>query len=403
MSDRLTYLFQRYLNRSCSQAERTELMGLALEENLQEELKKLISDAWSFTGTESAIGDREKEQLLSGIFSGQLGAEGETGISQRAEGATLHRGNFNWKRWAVAASVLVLLGLSFFILRYAPGEKKKDPVAATDVEAPKVSKASITLADGRVIAVEELSRIDQASVSIQKTADGRIVYRPDGRAAEPAPAWNTLSNPRGSKVIDLTLSDGSRVWLNAGSSITYPVAFNGNERKVSMTGEAYFEASPSPSAGGVLRPFRVQSGLTTVTVLGTHFNVNAYDDEAAIKVTLLEGSVNVSNAQQSLIIKPNQQAVVTAGSVSLNSDVNVDEVMAWKNGRFQFGGIGIEEVMRQISRWYDVEVMYEVKPQDVHFRGGISRDVEASKVLKMLETTEAVHFRIEGRKVFVIK
>jgi ferric-dicitrate binding protein FerR (iron transport regulator) len=193
----------------------------------------------------------------------------------------------------------------------------------------------------------------------------------------------------------MTLSDGSKVWLNAGSSVRFPVAFTGNERKVSITGEAYFEV-----AHDARKPFIVKdiNRNAEVQVFGTHFNVNAYDDEPTINVTLLEGSVKVNNT----MIKPGQQAQVGNG-VKVASNVDFDEVMAWKNGRFQFEGAGIEEVMRQVARWYDVEVIYENKPLNQHFRGGISREVEASKLFKMLEMTEAVHFRIEGKKVYVIK
>jgi len=234
-----------------------------------------------------------------------------------------------------------------------------------------------------------------------KNADGGIIYDGALRQAQGDIQYNTLTNPKGSKVVDMTLSDGTRVWLNAGSSVTYPVAFVGKERKVTIDGEAYFEVTHN-----VAMPFKVSKGNMEVTVLGTHFNVNAYDDDAIIKVTLLEGSVRAStgSAGQSVIIRPGEQALaIDNGKLTIEKGIDLDAVMAWKNGRFQFEGVGIDEVMKQVGRWYDVEVVYEAKPKEQHFRGGIARDVEASKLFKMLEATGAVHFRIEGRKVIVIK
>lgn len=301
-------------------------------------------------------------------------------------------------RAAVAASVLLMVGLiSYYFFFNKTSEERPVAAVTTDVAPPATNRAMIVTAGGTVIYLDSASNgtiLQQDGISINKTSDGQLVYEGTGQKE----VLHTLTNPRGSKVIDMTLADGSRVWLNAGSSVRYPVAFVSKERKVEITGEAYFEVNHDAA-----RPFFVQNGETVVQVLGTKFNVNAYEDEEDIKVTLLEGSVKVSNDQSALTIKPNEQAVVTNNNISLNAEADIEQVMAWKNGKFQFSGNGIEEVMRQISRWYDVEVIYEVKPQNQHFRGGISRDVEASKVLKMLETTEAVHFRIEGKKVFVIK
>ncbi|HEX2630722.1 MAG TPA: FecR domain-containing protein, partial [Chitinophagaceae bacterium] len=182
------------------------------------------------------------------------------------------------------------------------------------------------------------------------------------------------------------------VWLNAGSSITYPASFGGNTREVEMTGEAYFEIAKDAS-----KPFIVKKGETSVTVLGTHFNVNAYDDEKDLRVTLLEGSVNVNGTK----IRPNQQAIV-GDDIRVTDKINIEEVMAWKNGLFRFETLNIEQIMRQVSRWYDVEIVYESHPQE-HFKGDIPRDVPVSKVLQLLEATEAVHFKIENKRIIVMK
>ena len=301
-------------------------------------------------------------------------------------------------RIAAAACLVLALGIGgYFILAPSNSPKGGAPVVkTTDVEAPKSNKAMITLADGKVISLDSLTTYSQGQVKVTKTADGKIIYTGFGSEVR----FNTLTNPRGSKVIDMTLADGSHVWLNAGSSITYPVTFAGNERKVTMDGEAYFEASPSPSEGGGKRKFIVESKGMSVEVLGTHFNVKAYDDDNDIKVTLLEGSVKVFNDQQSLTIKPNQQAVVTGNEVALNTNPNVEEVMAWKNGKFLFSNSSMESIMKEVSRWYDVEVKFEGKIPGP-FGGGLSRDNPISKLLQIMEASDRVHFEVNGKTVTV--
>jgi len=226
-------------------------------------------------------------------------------------------------------------------------------------------------------------------------------------------------------VISLTLSDGTKVWLNSESSLKYPTAFNGNAREVEITGEAYFEVrSQESGARSGASPFIVRKKDVSVTVLGTHFNVNAYDDEDVIKVTLLEGSVRMSSLLEdqgaslrggiprasgqsqlkSVILKPGEQGVVTQNSeLRTQNSVDLEAVMAWKNGKFIFNETSIDVIMKQISRWYDVEVEYVGAKPDVHFIGDISRRENISEVLKMLEQTKAVKFSIEGEKIKVMR
>jgi ferric-dicitrate binding protein FerR (iron transport regulator) len=210
--------------------------------------------------------------------------------------------------------------------------------------------------------------------------------------------YNTLTVPRGSKIVELTLTDGTKVVMNAASAITFPTVFAGNERKVAITGEAYFEVAHDKS-----KPFIVSKGDAQVEVLGTHFNVNAYDDEEAINVTLLEGSVRVTtlSKKQNVILKPGQMARITS-KLELLPDVNINEVMAWKEGKFRFGEFAsIETVMRQLSRWYDVEVQYKGKVSG-HIGGTIERAANISQVLHILEMTGIVKFNIQGRKIIVM-
>ena len=237
----------------------------------------------------------------------------------------------------------------------------------------------------------------QGNVRIIKKPNGEISYT--GNAAKEV-TYNTLNVPRGSKPLGLTLSDGSQVWLNVGSSLTYPTAFTGKERKVRITGEAYFEIAHNANM-----PFIVQHNDVMVSVLGTHFNVNTYEDEADERITLLQGLVQVSKNSLSQLLKPGQQAKINhneTNEIKVLDDVNVDEVMAWKEGKFKFGeNTDIGTIMRQISRWYDVDIVYKGSINQ-RFWGSISKDVNVSRVLKILEATGGVKFKVEGNKIIVM-
>lgn len=391
-NQRLKYLFDQYVQGRCTPDEKRELSALALAMKYDSDVKELLNEYWNKVSAELVMPEGKSDSILKSVLGN------ETKVVPSA-----HRIHFRRSRWWAAAAIFILFVTGSYFLFFNNKSGKQEEIVITepgkDVKAPAVNRAMITLGDGRTVYLDSVNNGQlavQGNVKLVKLANGQIAYQTANGEIIKELQYNTLSNPRGSKVIDMTLADGSRVWLNAGSSVTYPVAFIGNERKIKITGEAYFEVTHNSSM-----PFKVSKDETEVTVLGTHFNVNAYEDEDDIKVTLLEGSVKVSNGSTNSLLKPGQQAQV-GNEIKVSSNVNLDEVMAWKNGLFQFGEASIEEVMRQVSRWYDVEVVYESKPTE-HFRGEMSRDVEASKVLKMLESTEAVHFRIEGKKVYVIK
>ena len=308
-----------------------------------------------------------------------------------------------WYKWAAAAAVILMIGtVSFYSLgnrsqknQLAVVQPSKKTTLKNDV-APGQSGAILTLATGQRILLDSAgngSLAQQGNVSVIKK-NGELVYSNGGKATDVV--YNTMTTPKG-RQFNLVLADGSKVWLNAASSITFPTAFIGKERKVTITGEAYFEV-----AHNAAMPFIVEKGNASVLVLGTHFNVNAYDDETAISVTLLEGSVNVRSGNSNSKIKPGQQAQIKEdGKISLLSDVDVNNVVAWKNGRISFQGANIETVMRQMSRWYDVDIVYNKKLDDL-FYAEIPRTTMLSDVLKALELSRDVHFKIEGRKVIVI-
>lgn len=323
-------------------------------------------------------------------------------------------------RWIAAACIIGVMGYALWVMsgKKSRGRSQKSEIAVHDVPAPKETRAVITLADGSKVYLDSAGNgvlARQNNVNVVKNDNGQIAYQAVTQSgAEATVTYNTLTNPRGSKVIDLALSDGSHVWLNAGSSITFPVAFTGKERRVEMTGEAYFEIAKAyvgtsqrdvrgtqRGAHGERQTFVVAKGDMEVTVLGTHFNVNAYDDEADIKVTLLEGSVRVNNRAGNVTIKPGEQAIVTnKQQPKTTSNIDLDNVIAWQHGLFEFNNADLNTILRQVSRWYDVDVIYEGKPSTSKMGGGISRNLPLSKVLKLLESNGA-KFRLEGRKLFV--
>jgi len=401
-SIRLKYLISQYSNNVVNSGEEQELFTL-IGETGNEEFENVLAEC--FEEQEPMVDDVRKNRMMNQILRYT-----QDDKEQGAKVKTLYppkviRGGL-WKRLVAAAAVLVAL-ISVTYLLTTRNDKQEisetqQPTSNQDVAAPNTAKATITLSDGRIVSLDSLKSgtlASQGNVSVTKTADGKIVYTGSGTEM----AFNTLTNPRGSLVIDMTLGDGSHVWLNAGSSVTYPVSFVGNERKVSMTGEAYFEVTHNSKM-----PFVVQKNDVNVQVLGTHFNVNAYDDENDLKVTLLEGSVKVLRQTQDakgVIIKPGEQAQVTLrqaqGDIRVLKGVDVDQVMGWRNGLFEFSNTELPVIMRQVARWYDIEVVYEGKPTNAKFGGGLSMKLPMSKVLKLLEAN-GLKFTVEGKKVTVI-
>jgi ferric-dicitrate binding protein FerR (iron transport regulator) len=307
-----------------------------------------------------------------------------------------------WARLTAAAVVVVALAAGTY-LDFTPRSQKTIATLQpkqNDIMPPSDNKAILTLADGTKIELDSTRNgplAMQGKVKIIQQSTGAISY--SGNTAG-AISYNTLSVPNGSKPIHLMLSDGSQVWINVGSSLTYPTAFTGNERKVKITGEAYFEVVHNEKI-----PFIVQNGDLQVKDLGTHFNVNTYQDETSARITLLEGSVRVLRNSTSELLKPGQQASISNNSnsnIRVLNDVNIDEVVAWKNGKFMFdNNTDIGAIMRQISRWYNVDIEYQGNISQ-RFWGSISKNVNVSQVLKILEATGEVKFKIEGNKIFVI-
>jgi len=303
-----------------------------------------------------------------------------------------------------AASILILSSITvyYFYPRYSnPANNLKENVATI---SPGSNKAVLTLSNGKQIDLEEAVKgelADQFGVDIIKTKDGSITYQNQNEIVAANLATNTISTPRGGQY-QLVLPDGTQVWLNAASSLTFPVRFSNSQREVMLQGEAYFEVSKKKN-----HPFKVVTNHQTVKVLGTHFNINDYLDEPLSKVTLLEGSVQVAtNAYlNKATLKPGQQAAVqwrnNTQTISV-SNVDTEESIAWKNGYFQFDDEPLESVLRKISRWYNVDISYEKDSYDkISFSGTLSKYSDVKNILRKIEYTGAVKFNIEGRNIMV--
>lgn len=307
-----------------------------------------------------------------------------------------------WPGIAVAATVLIALSIGFYFYTNTRDKDLKTLIEVKlgmDVE-PGGNKATLTLADGSQISLTDAGNGElakQSGVKITKNADGQLVYSIVESGLKEL-GYNTISTPRGG-VYQVNLPDGTRVWLNAASSIKFPTTFaHLSQRKVELQGEAYFEVAKNKKL-----PFIVHTEEQQVEVLGTHFNINSYDDESEVKTTLLEGSVKVS-AGNVMFLKPGQQATLSdhsAGKIKIGP-ADIDQVMAWKNGFFHFEKENLHSVLRQISRWYDIDLVYKANRLDDEFMGDIPRNVKLSEVLKILEF-EGTHFKIEGRKLIVTK
>lgn len=336
-------------------------------------------------------------------FRQRAGLDSESAIPMRKR---------SWHLVAAAAIIGVLVA-GGLLYQYTGTRKSIEDVAVADTKdiMPGSDKAVLILADNSKIELDSQlagTLAKQDDIAVIKKSDGSIVYDVSqvgkGKASTEI-AFNTLITPRGGQY-KLVLPDGSKVWLNAASSIKYPAYFTGTERAVEITGEAYFEVAKNAAM-----PFKVHFGDAIVEVLGTHFNINTYGDEQMSNTTLLEGSIRLSNsptasvspALQSVVLKPGQQAVLNkANRIAVSNGVDIDQVMAWKEGYFNFDNADLRTIMKHISRWYDRDIVYETN-DDHRFSFRLPRQVPVSKLLNILERTGAVKFTINDKEIRVIK
>jgi transmembrane sensor len=416
---KLRYLLDQLTNNEITRAEFDELFALVNRNEYEEDIKALLLEGLSSEPLPEVLQRERLNAVLNGIMMAQPAEQGRTEARVKQM--------IFWKRLAAVAAIVLLIGTGIWygLLRTPKTDMVTNTPKTTLTKdiAPGGNKAILTLGDNSTIVLDDAANgqlAQEGSSKVNKTKDGELEYksamgnpRQVGAGWQSAIVYNTLATPRGGQY-QLVLPDGSKVWLNAAASIKFPTAFAGNERKVEITGEVYFEVAPVRLRSGQKMPFIVNigSGGGSVEVLGTHFNINAYDDEPAEKITLVEGRVKVNSAtpdksgragnRQSAILKPGEQVSLSHSQLSQPIAVQTEEVMAWKNGLFHFENVDIKTVMRQISRWYDVEVEYKgaIKTEPLIIEA--PRNTSLLEVLKVLETTANLHLRLEGKKVIVL-
>lgn len=382
-------LVERYISEQ-SAPEEIKKLCLLLEEpgyaaQLQGLMDKQLADS-TVTGNDyPKVVDRLKNMI-------------EKEIVQEKKSARIFPLRRGW-RWIGAAAVVIVMagiGLILYNTRNTDLVTGVVPVSSTSEIKPGKDGAILTLSDGRTIILDSaanglIAMQNGAEVVLQ---DGQLVYKA-GTAADVV--YNTMSTPKG-RQFRIVLPDGTTAWLNAASSLHYPIAFTGRERNVEVTGEVYFEVAKSS------KPFRVKANEDMeVAVLGTHFNINSYSNETSINTTLLEGSVQIINGSHKAMLIPGQQAQVNGNQkIKVVNGVNLKKVMAWKNGVFDFNDASLQEVMHQLERWYDIEVVYERGVPDIEFFGTMERNLSLDDVLKGLKLSE-VNLRMEGRKLIVVR
>lgn len=396
MKERINYLLGKFEEGGLSKLETAEL--LELTDSSEPELADAIVEMIHAQIPDTTIAEADWGTVLNRIVAVD---------KQQSKTWSL----FPAMRWLSAAVILITLGIgSWFYFKEEAQLTTGKMKYANDIP-PGSNDAVLTLADGSKISLTDADKgelLNGTGIRIVKTADGQLVYTvvQHELEKETEPAFNTITTPRGGQY-QVNLPDGTRVWLNAASSLRFPTTFsNLKERKVELTGEAYFEVAKNKK-----QPFKVlsstgQNRAQETEVLGTHFNINAYDDEAETKTTLLEGSVKVTamekdNKKSDIILIPGQQSILSKRSFR-TLDVDTEEAVAWKNGNFVFANEDIESIMRKIARWYNVEISYQGKITDNTFVGRVPRFANISEALTILELTNTVHFKIEGRRITVM-
>lgn len=373
-------LYEKYLAGKCSVKEQVEL------ENYQDSFK-LKEQQWDVTTMGNS---KEIKQSIQENLNYSIQEHSKNRI-------------FKIRVWqSAAAAILILLTAGIYYYQNSPEPvivKTETPRFRNDV-APGNNKAILTLDDGSKIDLDDAKTgilASESNIDIKKTGDGQLEYTAGAQNVKTV-KYNILSTPMGGEY-QLVLPDGSKVWLNSGSTLRFPTAFIGSERIVELKGEAYFDIAKNPKM-----PFLVRTNnAMDIKVLGTQFNVMAYDDEKNINTTLVEGSVEVLKGSEKTNLKPGQEAILNRGSGNIKvAQADLEQAIAWKNGYFIFYNENIESIMRKVSRWYNVDIVYQGNLNNKDFVGTISRNKNVSELLKMLELTGAIHFSIDGRRITVM-
>lgn len=387
---RIDYLAARFFQQTCTPAEKEELAQWITQSADDAELQQLLERVWTNYEPVAQLTAESSSRIIGDILGRHHTAAANTPVRRMRTPL----------RYAAAAAVIIA-ALTGGYLAWKSGSRP--PAAPAVVKTapqgipPGSNRATLTMADGSVITLDSTMNstvMAGQQVRIIKTDSGLVTYQqlavPDAK-----PSYNTLTVPKGGQ-FRVMLADGTQVWLNAMSSLRYPVTFSESTRKVELSGEAYFEVAASPR-----QPFLVKVNDMELTVLGTSFNVNAYPEETFVHTTLLTGKVVVKHNHVSLPLMKGYQAALNRRTGQLTSiPVNTAEAVAWKNGKFLFNGTPMKDIMRQLSRWYNVEVVYAA-PVEEEFYAEIPRFANAAEALRILELTGKVHFRLEGQRVTV--
>lgn len=397
-------LFRRYLTNKCTPDEISALLQhFDVDEN-EESLRSLIRKELDVIEDAPLITDEASKTLLNTVFEKIKWAITHNNTASQARVVSFYRRS--WFRIGAAAILILMVSATAFYILNRKDErviaKNETNIRPAKDIPPGTDNAVLTLDDGSTIVLDSAANgilAQQGSMKVLKQ-NGQISYKAANGKLNTEPIYNTITTANGNEY-RLTLADGSKVWLNAASSIRFPTFFGGNERKVEITGEAYFEVTHNAS-----KPFKVAfknraEETGEIEVLGTHFNVNAYDDENEVKTTLLEGSVKIKGADQVKMLAPGQQAVLTTNKITLKKDVDISQVIAWKDGFFVFNNTDLQMIMKQVTRWYNVQVNFEGKINEDGYSGKISRNVPLSKFLKVLELN-GVRVKIEGRRITIL-
>jgi len=358
-----------------------------------EELDLLYAQYDNKPGYAENLSKWEKDELKDSIYSrieGQLSSESESVKNG------VFKSKFISKISVVTVAAVVLIGLLAVYLTHLNVTPQRNKQQIADIK-PGGNHATLTLSNGKSIVLTDAKNGDLAKESktlVRKTNDGQILYSNGADDSSSPVVYNTLTIPQGGQYT-ITLSDGTHVMMNSASTLKYPVSFSKNERVVELNGEAYFEVSHNKS-----KPFKVITRQQVVEVLGTHFNINSYGDNNSVKTVLEEGSVKVYTKSVAKMLKPGQQSVLKDNHLNVG-EADLEEALAWKNGYFRFNNENIKSIMPKLARWYNIEVTFDQNVSDIGFYGTISRSKNISEVLRMLETTKSVHFKIQGRRITV--
>jgi transmembrane sensor len=389
----LTVLFEKYVRNECTEEERARLMDLILDPANETTVKRLIDDYIQRSGSDLELDPVVADNILQRIFS------------QEDQGPIMvpipkTRSIKRWWMAAAAVLILVLGALSWLKWGNANATSDNQEMAAVDKTPvlPGGNHAVLAMSDGTsiVLGEDKEARISKGHVELEQK-DGMLIYRVAEQKPNTPILKNTLTTPSGGQ-FKVLLPDGTQVWLNARSSLHFPSEFTGNTREVSIEGEAYFEVAANKK-----KPFQVKTGDLVIRVLGTHFNVNAYRDDNCVRTSLLEGSVQLVTSSGSTYLKPGQQGVLSGEEGKMNvRSADMDQVVAWKNGLFNFSGTDFSSIMQQIGRWYNVDVVFEGPVPQRSFEGKISRSAQLFEILQILEL-QNLKFELIGRKLIVKK